>query len=77
MFVYGSILFFAYLCSFLGENPPILSFFPGTFLQKEKKMEMLGLEEKTHKAKIKTMSKYRNQQKLVSVCVEVKGRQCG
>lgn len=40
-------------------------------------MEMLGLEEKTHKAKIKTMSKYHNQQKLVSVCVEVKGRQCG
>lgn len=29
--------------------------FPGTFLQKEKKMETLGLDGKMHRAEIKTM----------------------
>lgn len=43
--------------------------FPGTFLHKEKKTEMLGLEGEDGQSKHKDDEKYQNQQNLVSVCM--------
>lgn len=67
MFAYRSILF-AYLAVSWGRIR-LLFLFPGTFLQMEKKMDMLGLRGKTHGAKTETTRRTVTSRNLVCVCV--------